>query len=143
MIRSEAQHQEAMRRLAEERKRLVQHRGRLKSAGLSPAQLKRALDPLRTCHLQLREEVESYQRLKRGDFGELVNFDGLGRLLVAVRIASGLTQRELAERLDVHESQISRDERNEYHNITVERATRVLEAMHAQLRSVVRLTDAA
>jgi transcriptional regulator with XRE-family HTH domain len=36
---------------------------------------------------------------------------------VALRIATGLTQRQLAETLGVHESQVSRDERNEYHGI--------------------------
>jgi transcriptional regulator with XRE-family HTH domain len=59
----------------------------------------------------------------------------LGHMLVALRIARGLTQRELAARLDVHESQVSRDERNEYHGITVDRASRVLDAMGVQLRS--------
>ena len=54
---------------------------------------------------------------------------------MALRIALGLTQRELAERLGVHESQVSRDERNEYHGITVERASRILDALGVELRS--------
>jgi transcriptional regulator with XRE-family HTH domain len=54
----------------------------------------------------------------------------IGRLLIATRIAQGLTQRELAERLGVSESLVSRDERNEYHGITVERAQRILDALH-------------
>ena len=56
-------------------------------------------------------------------------------MLVALRIALRLTQRELAERLGVHESQVSRDERNEYHGITVERASRILDALAVQLTS--------
>ena len=95
------------------------------------------MDPIRSFHEQLREEVESYERLKRGDFEELRNFEGLGRLLIALRIASGLTQRDLAEKLEVHESQVSRDERNEYHGVTVERANRVLEALGVVLTSRV------
>ncbi|MFM7058282.1 MAG: helix-turn-helix domain-containing protein [Planctomycetota bacterium] len=39
-----------------------------------------------------------------------------------------MTQRQLAERLGVHESQVSRDERNEYHGITLDRAARLLDA---------------
>lgn len=62
---------------------------------------------------------------------------GVARLLIAVRIAGGLSQRELAERLGVHETQVSRDERNEYHGITVERANRILEALGVELRTVV------
>ena len=85
--------------------------------------------------MQLAEEVESYERLQRGDVGELTNLHGLGRMLVALRIALGFTQRELAERLGVHESQVSRDERNEYHGITVERVSRILDALGVQLAS--------
>jgi DNA-binding XRE family transcriptional regulator len=73
--------------------------------------------------LQLKEEVQSYERLKRGEFDEVRNFDGMGRLFVALRISQGMTQRELAERLGVHECQVSRDEQNEYHDITLERAS--------------------
>ncbi len=102
---------------------------------LSKTEIKRAMDPLRSFHLQLEEEVEAYERLKRGDLGELENLHGLGRTLVALRIALGLTQRQLAERLDVNESQVSRDERNEYHGVTVDRASRILDAMGVSLKS--------
>ncbi|MFU8803729.1 MAG: helix-turn-helix domain-containing protein [Bradymonadaceae bacterium] len=136
MIRNEAEYQEALTRQEEERERLNEHRARLAGMGLNEEELKRALDPLRSFHLQLEEEVQSYERLKRGDIGELFNLHGLGEVLVALRIARGLTQRELAGRLGVHESQVSRDERNEYHGITVERASRVLDAMGVRLRSL-------
>jgi len=43
------------------------------------------------------------------------------------------TQRELAEELGVHETQVSRDERNEYHGITVQRAATILDALGARL----------
>jgi len=66
------------------------------------------MNPLRSFNLQLEEEVEAYERLKRRDLGELENLHGLGRMLVALRIALGLTQRELAQRLGVNESQVSR-----------------------------------
>ena len=88
--------------------------------GLSPAEVKRAADPIQSFHLQLQEEIESYQRLNRGEFDELSNLLGIGELLVAARIAQGSTQRQLAEKLGVHESQVSRDERNEYHGVTLE-----------------------
>ncbi len=135
MIRSDKEYQEAVRRLAEERKRLVEHRKRLRDMGLAAGEVKRALDPLRSFHEQLAEEAKSYERLKRGEVGEIRNLHGLGTTLVALRVALGLTQRELAERLGVHESQVSRDERNEYHSVTVERASRILDALGVDLRS--------
>ncbi len=135
MIRNESEYQEANRRLQEERGRLAEHVARLEGMDLSPEAVKRSLDPLRSFHEQLAEEVESYERLKRGDLGELTNLHGLGQTLVGLRIAMGLTQRELAGRLGVHESQVSRDERNEYHGITVDRASRVLDALGVLLKS--------
>lgn len=135
MIRNEREYQEAVRRLQEERDRLAQHQEDLKKMGLAAEEVKRAIDPLRAFHEQLAEEVESYERLKRGDIAELMNLHGLGHALVALRIALGLTQRELAERLGVHESQVSRDERNEYHGITVDRASRILDALGVRLKS--------
>lgn len=136
MIRNEAEYREALSRLAQERARMEQHHKHLSGLGLQGEELKRALDPLRSFHLQLEEEVSGYEQLMRGDLGELLNLHGLGYMLVALRIARGLTQRELAARLNTHESQVSRDERNEYHGITVERASRVLDALGVQLKSL-------
>jgi ribosome-binding protein aMBF1 (putative translation factor) len=109
----------------------------LRQTGLNDLEIKRAIDPLESFHLQLREEVEAYERLKRGEFEDLDNLTGLGHLLITSRIAQGLTQRELARRLDVHESQVSRDERNEYFGITLERAVKVLDALNVRLRTQV------
>ena len=70
----------------------------------------------------------------------LNNFRASNRhLLIALRIARGISQRQLAERLGVHESQVSRDERNEYHGITLDRAARVLDALGVDLRSTVQV----
>ena len=139
MIRNEAEYQQAVARLTDEQKRLVDHRARLKTAGLKAEEINRVIDPMESFHLQLKEEVESYERLKRGEFEELDNLRGLGHLLIAVRIAQGISQRELAKRLEVHESQVSRDERNEYFGITLERAMKILDALNAHLRTKVEL----
>lgn len=139
MIRNEGEYQQASARVAEERRRLTDHRARLKEAGLSDEELKRVIDPIESFHLQLKEEVESYERLKRGEFEELENFRGFGHLLISVRIAQGISQRELAKRLNVHESQISRDERNEYFGITLERAVKILDALNVRLHTKVEI----
>ena len=104
MIRNEAEYQEAVQRLKDESQRLRQQEKQLKELNLSKEEIKRVLDPIQSFHLQLKEEVQSYERLKRGEFDEVRNFDGMGRLFVALRISQGMTQRELAERLRVHES---------------------------------------
>jgi ribosome-binding protein aMBF1 (putative translation factor) len=136
MIRNEGEYQEASARLTSERNRLAEHRARLKETGLSDEEIKRVIDPMESFHLQLKEEVESYER---GEFEELENLRGLGHLLISLRIAQGMSQRELARRLDVHESQVSRDERNEYFGITLERAIKILDALNVRLHTKVEI----
>jgi DNA-directed RNA polymerase specialized sigma subunit len=137
VIRNDAEYEYTVNQLREQAARLRKQKAELAKMDLSRDEIKRAMDPVRTFHEQLKEEVETYERLKRGEFDELNNLNGLGQLLVALRIAQGLSQRQLAERLGVHESQVSRDERNEYHGITVERAQRVIEALGAEVRTTV------
>jgi DNA-directed RNA polymerase specialized sigma subunit len=142
MIRNEAEYREAVERLQEERQNLDQHRVVLEKLGLTPDELKRLMDPLTSFHLQLQEEVDSYERLMRGEIDELRNLQGLGQLLISLRIAKGMSQQQLAERLGVSPSQVSRDERNEYHGVTVERAARVMAALGARISLHVELDDA-
>ena len=134
--------QNALERIEAERERIADHARAWKAEGFSDADIRKLRQPLDAFHLQLVEEVESYQRLRRGEFHELDNLAGLGRLLIGLRIARGLTQRQLAERLDISETQVSRDERNEYHGITVDRATRILTALNARLTTRVELEEA-
>jgi ribosome-binding protein aMBF1 (putative translation factor) len=141
MIRNESEYKEAVARLGEEQKRMTEHRERLKEAGLSDDEIKRVIDPIESFHLQLAEEVESFDRLKRGEFDELYNLRGFGHLLISLRIARDISQRELAKRLGVHESQVSRDERNEYFGITLERAVKVLDALGVRLRTKVEIDN--
>ena len=139
MIRTDAEYAQARGHLRDAKKRLREHEASMKEAGLDAAQLERAMDPLRSLTLQQEEEVGVYERMQRGSFDSIQNLAGLGPLLIAARIFAGLSQRELSNRLDVHESQVSRDERNEYRSITVERANRILEAIGAvELRSTMR-----
>ena len=137
MIRNEREYQEAVKRVSAERERLGEHERAWLAKGIAPAEVAEMMEPLRTFHLQLAEEVESYERLKRGQFDDFENFHGLGELLIGLRISLGITQTELANRLGVDESTVSRDERNEYHGITMERANRVVEALGVRLTTTV------
>ena len=137
MIRNEAEYQEAVRRVQAERARFDQYAADWKAKGYSPPEIARLLEPLQSFHMQQTEEIESYQRLKQGRFDAFENLRGLGQLLIGLRVHLGITQRQLAERLGVSETMVSRDERNEYHGITVERAARVLEALNARIETRV------
>ncbi len=135
MIKTENEYLEAKKRLEEEFKTLGQHKAKMKKAGLTKEQAKLALDPLASFAMQLQEEVEEYEKLKRGQFDVLENLNGIGHMLVALRISKGIKQKELAAKMDVTESQVSRDERNEYHGASVDKIQKVLNALEVTLKS--------
>jgi DNA-directed RNA polymerase specialized sigma subunit len=142
MIRSEAEYQEALRRLEQDRQVATAQRDALVASGLSPDEVEHAMEPLRSFQAQLEEEVAWYEEVRRRNFPAIRRLTQIGRLIIALRIANGLTQRELAERLGVSEAVVSRDERNEYHGITVERAQRILDALNATVVTHVEETAA-
>lgn len=135
MIKTEKDYLEAKSRLTQERKSLEQHETKMKAAGMTAEQIKIAMDPLISFTVQLKEEVAEYEKLKRGQFDPLVNLDGLGRTLIALRIYKGISQRDLADKLGVSEPQVSRDERNEYHGASIEKVQRVLDALNVKIES--------
>lgn len=137
MIRNRSELEKAKARITAEKNRLEQMRKGLIAEGLKPKEVKRALDPMTSFHLQLVEEVKAFERLQRGEFDDFTNLQGIGRLLISLRIYRGLSQRDFAARIGVHESQVSRDERNEYHGITVGRVMMILDVLGAKVSSTV------
>lgn len=137
MIKTEKEYVEAKKRVEQEFKALEQHQLKMKSAGLNKKQMHLALDPLATFAHQLQEEIEEYERLMRGHFDVIENLNGIGHLLVALRISKGIKQKDLAGKLGIKESQVSRDERNEYHGASIEKIQKVLAALGVTLKSKV------
>jgi DNA-directed RNA polymerase specialized sigma subunit len=137
VIRSEREYKEALERLRQDEEVIALQKEKLEGLGLSEEEVRRALEPMLSFRAQLEEEVEWYERVRRRDFGVVRDLSAVGTLLIALRIANGLSQRELAKKLGVSEAQVSRDERNEYHGITVDRAQRVLDTMGETLTSHV------
>lgn len=143
MIRTDHEYEVAVRRLQEQRERLEQQKQALVAEGLSDKELSRALAPQQTFIAGLEEDVADYECLKRGQFGAVEDLHAIGPLLVRLRVAKGLSQRQLAERLHVDPSQVSRDERNEYHGVTLDRAARIMRTLGYQLLGEVRESNAA
>ncbi|HAI14384.1 MAG TPA: transcriptional regulator [Phycisphaerales bacterium] len=141
MIRNESEYQQAIKRIEEEKTRLAEHCKTWKKQGFTTKQIKNLKEPLESFHMQLVEEVESYERLKRGQFDEFENFDNIGQILIGLRIARGMKQRELADLLGVSETLVSRDERNEYHGITVERVKKIFDVLGARVVSHVEVNS--
>jgi transcriptional regulator with XRE-family HTH domain len=143
MIRSEAEYKDAVARAQKAAERLVQYRDELRAQGLSPDEVEKVVGSMVSLQDDLHEEIGRYQRFKEGDLSEFKGLREIGELLIAARLARGLSQRELSERLEIHESQVSRDERNEYQGISVERAVQVLEVLSIDLEIQARLQQPA
>jgi DNA-binding XRE family transcriptional regulator len=137
MIRTEAEYNECLKRLKQDKDFISKQKKALVAEGLSKETVQRALQPSLSFHERMVEDVQWYERVKRRDFGALTQLTDLGQWLIALRIANAISQSELARRLGVKESQISRDEKNEYHGITLERAQRVLDALQEELEICV------
>lgn len=137
MIRSEKEYQNVLDRLEKERELIEKQKKHFKELGHTEEEIERLLQPMISFHSQLEEEVEAYDEMKRGNLGTLYDFVNIGRWLIGVRIALGLSQKEFAEELGVSEAQVSRDENNEYHGITVEKANRILNTFHVQFRAEI------
>ncbi len=143
MIRSETEYEAARQRLDEDRDFAIQQKAALEAQGFTPEQVALGMEATLSYHAQLAEEVDWYEKVRRREIGPLRNLTQMGRLLIGLRIANGLSQRELSDRLGVSEAQVSRDERNEYHGVTMERAQRVLDALGETLNASVAGTGVA
>jgi HTH-type transcriptional regulator/antitoxin HigA len=87
---------------------------------------------------RLTADVAAYEKL-RGDPEEIetesrLDVDDLGLLPIIGRIVRRLSQRELAERLEMKEQQVQRYERERYAGISLARYERTLEALGIELQ---------
>ena len=79
----------------------------------------------------LTRDIGHYKGLKDGTLNYIKcnNLDDLPQALIAMRIALGLTQKELAENVGIHEQQIQRYEASDYEGITFSKIADIAEAM--------------
>jgi ribosome-binding protein aMBF1 (putative translation factor) len=134
MIRTKVECKRSLELIRDHQKRIREAHARLEGKGWKPDEIAEALAPMQAVCEEMQEEVAAYTAHRSGDVADLQTLGGVGRALIALRIASGLSQRELADRLEVHVAQVSRDERTEYHGVTMERATRVLDMLGANIQ---------
>ncbi|SPF54785.1 conserved hypothetical protein [Candidatus Desulfosporosinus infrequens] len=129
MIKNEPAYQKAVEKLKQDQEFIASEKKRFEEMGLNSEQIKMAIQPLFSFHEQLKAEVEYYEKIKRGSFNPIYKFTDIGKTLIAYRIYLGMTQAEVANKLGVSESQVSRDERHEYYGATTEKIETVMESM--------------
>jgi transcriptional regulator with XRE-family HTH domain len=79
----------------------------------------------------LEAELADYDALKRGEVGdfEVHTFGDVPQALIRARIAAGLTQRQLADALDLKEQQIQRYEASDYAGASLTRLQGIAEVL--------------
>ncbi len=100
--------------------------------GLTPGQVDSLQSRSRDRLEQVRQQHAAAKAAMRGELSAEVPLDGLGRRLVELRMAAGLSQGQLARRLGVSDQQVSRDERRFYAGVGLAKAERVLSALGQQ-----------
>ena len=92
-------------------------------------------DALRSEAEELRRQLHEYEQLRAGEIKarSLSSLTDLPRALIEARIAGHVTQKELADRLELAEQQIQRWEATNYAGVGVERMQDVADALGARI----------
>ena len=144
MIKNERQYRITKAQAQKFRLALAQLKaGAGESAHLHPRLRQTERDALESQWENLQAEITEYEALLNGRQKSFLlgSFDDLPRALIKARIASGLSQRELAGRLGLKEQQIQRYEATEYASASLSRVSAVIQALNVQVREEVSLTE--
>lgn len=93
---------------------------------------------------RLKQEIAEYEELKSGTVNglQIEDINDLPIALIKARIASGMTQKELAEKIGTQEQQIQRYEADRYAAISFERMMKIAEALGISLKGTVEIAIA-
>jgi ribosome-binding protein aMBF1 (putative translation factor) len=95
--------------------------------------IKAQRDALQSQLESLRRELIEYEDLERGNMPppDLEYISVISRDLIRARIAAGLSQKELAERLGMPEQQIQRYEAKEYESVSLARISEIAKVLQS------------
>ena len=82
----------------------------------------------------LNKEIEEFNGLKQQALIKISSIQDLPIALIKARIALGMTQKELAEKMGVKEQQVQRDEANQYSSAGFHRIAAVAKALNIQIQ---------
>jgi hypothetical protein len=93
----------------------------------------------------LQDQIAEYDQLRSGKVPRLKveSFDQLGRGLIKARIAAGVTDAQLAERLGVEVKVIEDLERFDYEQASLARLAQIADILGVEIRSEIRMPDQA
>lgn len=96
-------------------------------------------DALKSQLEDLRRQLGEYEDLAKGEQKTFVShsFEDLPAALIRARIAAGLSQKELADRLGLKEQQVQRYEATGYSSASLDRVMAVIRALGVTVREEV------
>ena len=109
----------------------LRRRSKESTDGTHPLIAKAQEDALRSQLADLEEQLSEYESLKAGNFqlDELNLIAELPAVIIKARIAQGLSQKDLADRLSLKEQQIQRYEATDYATASLARIKEVVGAL--------------
>lgn len=142
MIKNERQHRITRSRADDLRRSLVELDNADPPEGLAPEMRQLQLEALRSVLADLEAELADYDSLRDATQLEATGLDQLPMALIRARIARGLTQRQLADRLGLTEQAIQRYEANDYAGVSFARLIEIADALQIIIRYDIRLSEA-
>lgn len=105
-------------------------------ARLHPRLRRAEIDGARSQLEEMREEIAEYEKLKSGRFEPIVfeSMDEMLQGLTRARIARGLSQKALGEKLHLKEQQIQRYEATDYSSCSTSRVSEVMHALGVSVK---------
>jgi transcriptional regulator with XRE-family HTH domain len=106
---------------------------------LHPIQKQARLDAIASQLDELQFQIAEYEALLSGETSilELHSFEEISDALIKSRIASGMSQKELADKLGLKEQQVQRYEATGYKTASIEKVSEIIKALGISVREEI------
>ena len=142
MIKNERQYKITRSRADEVRNTVTELERAPLPEGLQSEMREMQLDALRGTLGDMVAELAEYDSLHDATLIEATGIGQLPTALIRARIASGLTQHQLAERVGLQEQAVQRYEANDYSGVSFSRLVEIADALELTIHYDVRLSQA-
>ena len=120
------------------------YRARGGSSTLDPKMKQMVIDGTQSLIDEWSEQMREYERLKSGHATlELHSLGELPTILIKARVAAGLTQKQLAQKLGLAPQQIQRYEATRYRTITLARMQEIAQALGVRVKGEIEVGQVA
>jgi HTH-type transcriptional regulator / antitoxin HipB len=137
MIQNERQYRTTQTKLREFEQELAALNPQ--DSNIHPRQIIGWINSLNIIIGELKQELAEYEQLKSGNVLTFVlgSIEDLPTTLIKARIAAGLTQKDLAEKIGIQEQQIQRYEANHYGSASFDRLRTIAKALQVEITQAV------